>query len=254
MTKLLFAAVTTLVLIQDAKPTRNPWAGFSNGSWAVIETTKTLDGKMSTDKQRYTVRVEADGIVTHLVSKEEDKPAIFFEERKHIPGADPSVIGGVASNPKGVELKIGDRTIACELTEFEIKGGSDDGEIRTSLWRTKDVRLPYRELKTGGRDIAVDPDVLRVEVTIKSGKMIDRFQFAIVQLNANLKVGGADVTCSVEEGTFEETDGTTVTKGTVRRWLSDSVPGRIVKSETRAERGDKKLERTEQVISFKVMK
>jgi hypothetical protein len=45
-----------------------------------------------------------------------------------------------------------------------------------------------------------------------------------------------------------------MTKGTVRRWLSDSVPGRIVKSETRAERGGQKLERAEQVIAFKVMK
>jgi hypothetical protein len=254
MTRLLFAAISPLLLLQDPHPSRNPWSGFPDRSWAVIEKVTTVEGKAKTEKQRFTVRIEADGSVTHLVSKEEHGTAIFFEERRHIPGADPAVIGGFPSKPKKVELKFGDRTLACEMTEFEIKNESKDGEIRASLWRTKDVRLPYREIETGARDLAVDPDVLRAEVTIKSGKMADRFQFSVVELNANLKVGGADVTCSVEEGTFEKTDGATMTKGTVRRWLSDSVPGRIVKSETRAERGGQKLERAEQVIAFKVMK
>jgi hypothetical protein len=254
MIKLSLAAVAFLLLAQDPKPIRNPWAGFPDGSWSVIETVKTKEGKSTTEKRRFTVRIEADGGVTHLVSKEEDKPAIFFEERRHIEGATPESFGGKGSKPQAVELKIGDRKIACDLTEHRHKDEAQRLETGIRVWRTKEIRVPYRELMTPGPDLALDPDVVRVEATIKRGEETTDYRFGIVELEAKLTLSGSDVTCAVEEGTVEESEGTDVTKGKFRRWLSDSVPGRVVRSEARGEVKGKQQERIEQVTAFKVMK
>ena len=250
MIKLMFAAVAALVLFQDPKPVRNPWAGFPDGSFAVIESVTTNDGKTTTEKQRFTVQIEKDGGVTHLVSKEEKDPSIFFEVRHHTPGNAPDKSWGTTSKPKPAELTLGGKKLACEITDYVHRDEGRRVEVRARVWRTRDLKVPYREIKRDGADIALDTDVVRFEMTSKTAEGSQKFTFAIVDPAAKITVGGKELPCQLEEGAAEESMGGQTLKATVRRWLTDAIPGRVARQEIRGEANGKKMERTETVLSW----
>src|SRR5688572_14840920 len=99
MIKPIFALAAAALLLQEAKPDRNPWAGFPTHSSVIIETETSIDGVKKTIRQQTTIEVSPTGKVTHAVGTYEANgdPPIFFEERQHVPGADVAVTLGKAS-------------------------------------------------------------------------------------------------------------------------------------------------------------
>jgi hypothetical protein len=116
-------------------------------------------------------------------------------------------LAGTPSKTASESLQIGDRSIACERTEYELKDG--DLEVRGIAWRTKELKIPYRELKRGmGKDIALGPDIVRLELTLKNGADSGTWSTKVVELDHKLAVDGKDLSCVVEEGTVDVKRGT----------------------------------------------
>ena len=246
------AVFLSLLFIQDLAPPRNPWAGFPDGSWALIESADTQEKDTTILRQKYIVRIETGGTVALLITQQGDPSDHPVRPRRsvHIPGAPVTELAGTAAKTASEKLQVGDRAIDCERSDYELKDG--ELEIRVAAWRTKDLRIPYRELKHGsGKDIALDPDIARLEWTLKRGADSETCSIKVVELDHKLAVDGKDLPCVVEEGTVDVKKGTRAYKLTLRRWLSDAVPGRIARSEAKGEADGKKVERIERVISFR---
>lgn len=237
--------------IQDTAMTRNPWAGFADGSWVIMENTMAVDQDKKTSREKTIVRLTKDGAIRQEVCQEMDggfgPPG---SQRMHLQGSGAEKDAGTASKPKAAELQIGVRKIACEVTEYELKDATKDFEARTIVWRTKEVKIPYREMKRNGSDVALDTDIVQFEMNLKRGADAAAYKFRVVELDLKLKIGSQEVLCALEEGTAEETKGSRVLKATVRQWLSDAVPGRIVRMEVRGESNGKKVERIQRATDF----
>ena len=163
-------------------------------------------------------------------------------------------MGWKAGEPRAAELEIGQRKIACKVTEYAAKDSARDVESRVWVWRTEEVKVPYRELRRDGPDLSMLSDVVRMEVKARHGADTQVFDFRIVDLAQKVKVGLKEIPCLLEEGSAEERKGTTVRKGTIRRWLSDAVPGRTVRQEVKGEQDGKPVERIEEVLDFETRK
>jgi hypothetical protein len=247
MLKSILALAAAALLLQDAKPVRNPWAGFPTHSSVIIETETSTDSVKKTIRQQTTIEVSPTGEVTHAVGTYEANgdPPIFFEQRKHAPGADVAGVFGKHSTVVDVDLEIGGKKIACVKTEYP--------RVPAVVWRAKALKVPYRELERNlGDNLALDPDIVRIDLTVTSGGKVESGTFKIVELGHKLSIDGKDVLCVVEEGTLK-LDGRAL-KLTVRRWLNDEVPGRVVRSEVRCVAGGNEILRIERVTSFKVAK
>src|SRR5688572_145497 len=257
-------ALILAFLVQDKPPVRNTWAGFPDGSWVVIETAESADDKTSKKKHRFEVDHLADGAIVCQINEESDVPAIFFEERtiQHGRGVEEDF---AASTAKAETLEIGGRKIACASVSFQGKESDADGRKDATLWTTKELKVPYREwdpaeltvtpgriVHSGGLAIALDPNVLRYSMSRHEGTGSEIHKFRIVELDHKLKVADREIACAVEEGSIEEKSSKGATVITFKRWLSDAVPGRVVRSEMRGEVRGVKVERIRQVVSFKV--
>ena len=246
------AVLWFVLFIQDPGPTRNPWAGFPDGSWALIESVDTQGKETTILRQKFIVRIETGGRVACLITQQDDAGDKPIRPRRsvHVPGVLVTELVGTASKTASEKFQVGDRSIACERSDYELKDG--DLDVRVTAWRTKELKIPYRELKRGmGRDLALDPDIVRLDLTLKRGADSETCSIKVVELDHKLAVDGKDLSCVVEEGTVDVKKGTRAYKGSVRRWLSNAVPGRVLRSEVRGEADGKKVERIERVISFR---
>jgi hypothetical protein len=264
MTRVVVLLLTSSILLQDPKPTRNAWAGLPAGSWVVIETTETSGEETSKKRHRFTIESQVEGKVVCQVSEETDKPAIFFEERTIEPGRGIEEGSTKAARSDPETMEIGGRKFACVTGTFYDPNGNADGKQAATVWTTKEIKVPYREwdpaeltvtpgriVHSGGAALALDPNVLRYRMThhASNGKM-EAHAFRVVEVDHKLKVGGREIACVVEEGTIEEKTAKATTKVTFKRWLSDAVPGKVVRSEMRGEVRGVKVERRRQVVDF----
>src|SRR5262245_31824193 len=148
------AALLSVLFIQDAGPTRDPWAGFPDGSWALIESKDTQEKETTTLRQKFIVQIETGGRVACLITQQDDETDKPLRPRRsvHVPGALVTELLGTASRTASEKTQVGDRAIACERTDYELKDG--ELEVRGIVWRTKELGIPYRELKRGmGQDV-----------------------------------------------------------------------------------------------------
>ena len=252
MIKLVLALAAAVILLQDAKPDRNPWGGFPDGSYVVLESERTIDAVKKTVREQITV--DTGDEMTHSVGKytEKGEPPIFFERRKHLPGKGVATLGGVVAKPAAEAVDIGGKSIDCEKIEY---GYEKDGrKCKAVAWRTKEIKIPYREIQRDGGDLALDTDLVKFEMTATSGDDVETASFKIVERDVKVAVGDQEVACYVEEGRIEVKKGPITIKGTVKRWLSDAVPGRVVRFELKGEMNGKKIERLERVTGMRIAK
>jgi len=256
------AAMRTLLVLalaaalqQGAPVTRDPWAGFGPGSWITIREKMVADGKTTTTREKIIITSIEDG--APMLEARAEKSGSYpppGQMRRHTRGSLVEEMGWKAGEPRAEEFMIGAKKVACKVTEYGVKDSTRDLESHVWIWRTEDVKIPYRELRRDGPDLSMLSDVVRIEVKARHAGDTQAYDFRVVELAQKVKVGLKEIPCIVEEGTAEERKGTTVRKGTIRRWLSDAVPGRIVRQEVKGEQDGKPVERTEEVLDFDTRK
>jgi hypothetical protein len=237
-------------------PVFHPWNGFPVGSWAVVQTSQVRDNVSTTTREKYTVaEIRPDGPVLGFRKAVGDT----FEE----PGAllKPNCGSLVeaqtqwkASEPTTEKLEIGGKPQECRVTVYFYENPEKKILNRVAVWRSTVIKVPYRQLQRNGPDVALPPDVLRIEFHVQADDQYQKYDFRVTSLEAPIKVGDRDIPCVVEEGTVDVLRKGVATKGRLKRWLSDAVPGRVVKSEYAGEEAGKPVERTETMLSFEVKK
>lgn len=252
-TCLIFAAVS---MAKPAGNERDPWDGFPKGSWAIVSESMTRDGKTITKVEKLT-RIDDEGKRIRLRRQVEGKTKGLFDggssTSTHVYGFDPATAeGSRLTESAKKDLIIEGKKYSCEVKKYELK--SKKREAVVTFWHCSTVSIPYRELGVELASIALDPDVLRVEVDYKSEAQSERVHVQVVSFKAERKIGGHTLVCVKEEGELTVVEGGTKGNGKVSRWLSNEVPGREVRLEGEGQLGDQKFKKIEEVVDFEVAK
>jgi hypothetical protein len=237
------------LLLQAEEARRDPWAGFGVGSWVVFSR-KTTSGGTTTERKDKSVIVAVDqDLPTREIQQEKDgKFEPSTARSRHAPGvlAEKEMKAG-ASRPE--ELSIGSRKISCTVTEYH----HEDNVVTAKLtvWKCPDVKIPYRELAKDGPDIALLPDVVQLDFSFERETRKEHDRVRVIGLDEKVKVGDREIPCVLEEWSVEEERGGEGRTLKSRRWLSDSVPGRVVRFEASL-KGPKTMDVVQQAVDFEV--
>ena len=250
---LLACCVTNAEEPADRGAMRDPWNGFPKGSWIIL-TDQMQHGEKEVQRTEKIVRKAGAEISLERYVQQD---GTFSDTPKstshHIPGFDP------AKNPKaklikehGGKLSIDGKEYECKIKEYTISNPEKEVEVACTVWIHTDAIAPYRELLMNGPDLAMHPNVLRAEFSVKRSGVSQTSSLQITTLQGEKKIGDRMVRCIVEEGEFVEWRGTQKAQGTIRRWLSHEVPGGEVMSVVEGKLGDAAIKRTKQVTDFHV--
>lgn len=240
------------LLLLLALAQNDPWAGFEPGSWVVVSKKTTADGKAVEKREKQVILPpDGSGIRRELFV---DEGGTFVPAKRwsvHSPG----VFGEAQLTLKGTRresVDAGGRILACEVTDYD-QGDADGPRVRLSLWRCEGVKVPYRELAKDGADLALRPDVVKVELSIEREMSRERHVLQVVKLEERVKVGAQELGCVVEEWTVDDVRGGEPRQGIARRWLSDAVPGRVVRLKGSMKSAQGVREHVEEVVEFEVV-
>jgi hypothetical protein len=221
------------------------------GSWVLVESTSTIGDKVDTSREKYTL-MAMEGPLASL-SREPKAPQDPF--LRDSAAAIESQDKWTESEPREEKLAIDGKEFTCQVREYAGAGVNKFGKFsnRARIWRSPGLKLPYREIQRNGPEIALHPDLLRLELELKNEDRGTRqfLDVRVTDLDDTLDIGGRKVACIVEEGKWEERrKGTTAL--TLKRWISDDVPGRIVRTESEGTSNDKPTRKTLAVVDFEV--
>ena len=245
-------------VMADEKPNeRDPWNGFGVGSWVIRSEATTRGDKTETTREKHTrIAAKDPKSIEREQLKEGKTPGVFDGGKStawHIPGLDP------ATNPKFKaletrkgELEIEGKKYSCEVKPYEI---AEEG-IKATLtyWHCKDLSVPYREMSSELRSLAMRPDVLRLDIDFLGKQSSEKVSIRVVKLNEERKIGDKKVSCVRQEGEGEFTEGATKAKGKITMWISNDVPGREVEMLVESEIAGAKLKRQERIEAFETVK
>lgn len=238
-------------LAQDAA-LNDPWAGFGAGSWVVVAKKTTAAGTTTASREKQVILPRDGTGITRELFREEGGAFVSARSRlNHVPG----VFGETQLKVRGTrqeKLDVGGRILDCAVTDYD-RGDEPGPVVRLSLWRSGGVKLPYRELPKDGADLALHPDTVKVELSIEREMSRERHVLQVVSLSERRKVGGREVDCTVEDWTVEDVRGGEPRAGKARRWLSDAVPGRVVRLEGSSTSAQGLREHIEEVTDFEVV-
>lgn len=257
----LFTILSVLIpgiAVADEKSNdRDPWNGFGIGSWVIRSETTTRGDKTETTREKHTrIAAKDPKSIEREQVKEGKTPGTFDGEKStawHIPGLDP------ATNPKftaletrKAELEIEGKKYACEVKPYEI---AEEGiQATVTYWHCKDLSIPYREMPSELRSLAMRPDVLRLEVDFRGKNHSVKEHLQVVNLNEERKIGDKKIACVRQEGGGEFVEGEMKVKGKVTIWLSNDVPGRQVETLVESEIAGTKMRSLERIEAFDVVK
>lgn len=244
------ASLALLILaVQDGAAARDPWAGFAPGSWVLTSRKTTAAGKTTERKEKSVIlRHDGDGTNRETLVEKDGAFVQAASRVSHVPGAlaEKEMKAGASRTE---ELAVGPRKLSCAVTEYE---HSEKGvTAKLTLWRCPEAKVPYRELAKDGADLALLGDVVRVDFSLERENRKETHRIRVVSLDENVKIGDRDVPCVLEEWWGEERKGGETRELQSRRWLSDAVPGRIVRWEGSL-KGPKPQEFVQQVLDFEV--
>jgi hypothetical protein len=261
---------------------KDPWAGFGLDSWVKIRETRkqTRAGKTEEQSSVQTFRVNSCGSSASVAVTDDDGKSSV---RHHVHGGTPEQLGLEKATSGETTLSIAGKEHAALVTEYvstpgdkrlelmtkpfpeimkqgELKG-EKDVTVRLKLWTVKGADVPYRELTLPGLDLALGPEVVKLEHqmlrTDPQGNALFRqtTQHLVQQLAKSLQVGDQTITCvqqhvsGSQEGKKPDGTASSVTfEGT--ELLSNAVPGRVVSSSVRWRSGDDSGANEKQALSF----
>jgi len=240
---------------------RNPWAGFPEGSWIVVEETG-VRGSEKRETRTKLVLIKAvgepssDGSWSGEIAEFVQKNGEFPEKPKshwvHVPGRDPERTPGAKLVKTRTEnVKVDGVAHACEVKEYIVSVPAKGIELTLVLWRRNGFDVPYREMQlTNSPDIAMGADVLRAQCTVKRAGSIETVSWQVQSLKDQQTVGGQLLACVREEAHMVEKAGGKTSRASARRWLSEKVPGHEVRVEEHGEIQGQKAKRIRQVTEF----
>jgi len=234
---LMILAISTplgaLAVDEPAETLRDPWAGFQNGAWITFREKGTFGEQSAEMIKKHTLVSFSRG--TSEVTEQRQTDNKFGPPRSrgwHVPGRLPTKEQQVAI--KDESFTVGRETFPCVVVEYVVDGDKAPPTAKIVFWRCKDIKLPYRELKCAGPDLALMPDVVRVKYEYSSSakppehKSV-RAEFQVVSTHDELTIGERKINCVLEQGSLIEETASIKTIAQSQRWLSDEVPGRVVK-------------------------
>jgi len=223
---------------------RDHWGGFNNGAWIIShKKTSFRENDIETTKKQVLVVNPAGGSVLteHLMSDGQFGPPRSLGW--HVPGRLPTSEQRISTREEGFAL--GTRKLPCTVSEYVVDGEKDPPTAKLVFWRCEAIRVPYRELGCAGPDVAMMPDVVRIQFEYSSNadpaKPISVWaDVQVVQMDDEVTIGQKKIRCVVERGTLIEETARGKATARFQRWLSDEVPGRVVKETATGEFLDKK--------------
>ncbi len=202
---MIILALLSVIACQDEG--RKEWEGFGEGSSAVLRLTVTDGAKQESEVVRYSiVKVAADAVTVRIEtqgrgSKEQAAPLKKDESLKKT---------GTES------VDIDGKTFSCSVYEKSVETGKK--KLTTKIWMSKDV--PGR--------------IAKQELTEKNDLEELKTVGQLTRLDQKTTIAGKAVTYAVWEMTNTSVSGS---EATSTRWISEQVPGFIVREELRAKQG-----------------
>lgn len=199
------------------------WERFAPGSWVEHRTTGARDGRPVKTVEKISFKQATDADLVLLIdTTDANGGRMNVEWRCPLPQrAAPKEEEGTQTGQE--DLAVDGKTFACEIRE------------------RRGVR---RWISPGAR---ANGGVLKSESISGTVKVISR----VLKLEEKVRVGTATVTCWVREDVTDTGD----QKTTRTHWISDEVPGGVVRLEVRQTRGKDLIEETDTVLtSFEVVK
>lgn len=233
-------------------PLHHHWTGFPVGSWAVIEKTLVKDGVATTSREKITlVELSPEGPILNVRAGKGDS----FES----PGTNVAAAPGAllesqaywkAGTPRTGTLEVAGKPLECVLTEYAHENPQANVANKVVAWRSATIKVPYRQLPRNGPDVALPPDLLRLDFKVRAGAQHQTYDLRVLQLDAPIAVAGREIPCVLEESTVDEVRPGFASKGSFKRWLSADVPGRVVRAESAGVTNGAPVSRSEVVVDF----
>lgn len=232
---------------------RDPWYDSHIGDWVIVEQATTRDGMVEESRLKHVRTDRLDLGVA--ISTFEEVDNLFSDDEKeltmHVPGklpeADP-MFKKVGEQQDALEID--GRDVECTMTEYRFDRPAMRQEITVKIWRSPEFQIPYRELSSAGPDLAVMPDVLRLDYDVRTGDATQRATIRVVSTEAQLTIDGEPVQCFYEEGSAKVVQGPREVEGKIKRWLSPKIPGGQAKYESLVIINGKEVRITEQVVNY----
>ena len=215
--------LTALLVATFALQEHAAWERFAPGSWAEHRTTGTRGGQPVKEVVKTSLKDITDlELVLIIETTDAEGGRVVGNLKYPLPQrAAPKEEAGTKVGQE--ELTVDGRIFACEIRERR-------GARR---WISSGVKA------NGG--------LLKSEAISARVKVLSR----VLKLEEKVRVGTATVTCWVREDVTETGD----QKTTRTHWISDEVPGGLVRVEVRQTRGKDRVEETDTILaSFEVVK
>jgi hypothetical protein len=236
----------------------DPWADYDTDSFVTMRVKRSDRRGSETCREKRLVRGHDRGRaeVWRIREKKGKFPLPTKEDavhvRKHVSARYPHELGFKEAPPRKGAFTLGARKLPCVIQEFIWSGDDGKQEKRVSIWKCKGLRTPYREVKLPSGDLmALRGGVVRAVYAGRGLGVRSELESRIEALRVPVKVGTDIVSliCVVERVRERTTapDGKTVT---ARRWLSDQVPGRLVRLERETRTKEAVVFHEEQMVEF----
>jgi hypothetical protein len=246
----------------DDGSVRDPWQGFPVGSWIIESEIVKQGDQVKQTRREKSLRIQGAGglptppdrIVRSIRPEQDGEFRDTGRLSLHVPGAVPAAMEGAKLIAMRSEtLEIDGESYECDVKTWRVTGGRQRAiEAKYTLWQTRALDIPYREVSSQGPDLAMSGDVLRAEVEIQGPDYTEAGFLQIKSMRDERKVGMKSVVCIREEGRFEtEARGRRVGLS-LTRWISSDVPGHVVLSVTEGSLDGERIERRREVIEFHV--
>jgi len=215
-----------------ARIQNDSWSTFEEGSWVVMKESDIRGADMQTRRVK-TVKSGLIGRGTELLRFTEEAGGFDSEPRRSstIPGASIERLPGSRLDSEEQDtLSINGSDYDCVVQTYVLnRPGSSEGETWFKLWKSEGVEIPYRELSLPGPDFALDPDVLRVDFSIKGPGGTQSGSLQVTSLEETIGLDGEVLTCVMEEAEMTMDRRGSEVSAILQRWLSSQVPGHTVK-------------------------
>ncbi|MDQ7779284.1 MAG: hypothetical protein RDV41_06195, partial [Planctomycetota bacterium] len=207
---------------------KHPWGSFKVGSSVTMKNSGM--GVMSEMKMTL-VNLDADFATVKSEMKMGENTMPATEMKMALKGY-ATMAGSTVKelSKKNEDLKIGDKTFACEA--IEIEETTTAGSCVRTTWYCKDA-------PTG---------VLQVVAKMKMGETETTSKTTVTKLEDAVTVAGKELKCIV----FETVSDGAMGKSTSKLWQTDQIPGFSAKMETEMKIGENTMKTTMEVIAFEV--
>lgn len=220
-----------LAILYPESVHQNPWRGFSRGSYVLWRETISATNRtpqqtvqkieiQDADQQRPTLRL------IHAVDGTLDGTGLLI--RANLGSTPEQLLMKAQAAVESEIIEIDSHSIETKVTQYIDQPKMTPGYQQARVWRAHEMRVPYRNLRAGALELALQEDVMRLSYSWGVAGQLNEIDYQIVSFSEPVKVSGTVVDCIVEQWDFTYVFPDRRLVGTVRRCLSEKVPGKVV--------------------------